>query len=410
MALRVLLLTQWFDPEPTIKGLGFAQELIRQGVSVEVLTGFPNYPKGTLYPGYRLRWLQRETVEGVRVTRVALYPSHDQSAVRRALNYASFAATSLAYGIVAAGRVDVIYAYHPPLSVGVVAALLRVLRGRPVVYDVQDLWPDTLRATGMIGNPRLLRLVSAVCDWVYRRVDRIVVLSPGFKRVLEGRGVPSERIEVIYNWADEVALLAPLGRLPEGFPGPDRFRIVFAGNMGKAQALEAVLEAAAMLQARNARVSFVLVGAGVEVRRLRDMAEARSLDNLTFLPAMPMSEIGSVLRSADALLVHLRRDPLFAVTIPSKTQAYMAVGKPILLAVEGDAADLVRQARCGVLAEPEDADSIAEAALALSGLSRDELEEMGRNAASYYREHLARERGAARFASLFSRLATMRSG
>ena len=175
MALRVLLLTQWFDPEPTIKGLGFAHELIRQGVSVEVLTGFPNYPKGTLYPGYRLRWLQRETVEGVRVTRVALYPSHDQSAVRRALNYASFAATSLAYGIVAAGRVDVIYAYHPPLSVGVVAALLRVLRGRPVVYDVQDLWPDTLRATGMIGNPRLLRLVSAVCDWVYRRVDRIVV-------------------------------------------------------------------------------------------------------------------------------------------------------------------------------------------------------------------------------------------
>jgi glycosyltransferase involved in cell wall biosynthesis len=404
-----LLLTQWFDPEPTFKGMVFARELVRQGFEVEVLTGFPNYPGGRLYPGYRMRWLQRETIDGVHITRVPLYPSHDQSALRRVLNYVSFAAFALLHGLFSVRRCDVIYAYHPPLTVGLAASFIRLFRRIPVVYDIQDMWPDTLRATGMIGNPTALDVVEKVCRWVYRRVDHIVVLSPGFKRLLGQRGVPEEKIDIICNWADEASLAAPVGALPTNFPGPDRFRVVFAGNMGKAQALGAVLDAAALLQQRGAKVSFVFVGGGVDVDTLKAQAAKLALHNVVFIPPVPMSEVGTLLNEADALLVHLRRDPLFQITIPSKTQAYMAVGKPLLMAVDGDAADLVRQSGGGIVATSEDGQSIANAAQSLAMLAPEELTAMGRRAQEYYREQLALRVGVSRFGAIFSKLAVSRS-
>ena len=404
MAIRVLLLTQWFDPEPTFKGLVFARELLRQGFEVEVLTGFPNYPGGKVYPGYKINMLQREVVDGVQVTRVPLYPNHGQSAVKRVLNYASFAASALVYGLFMAKRADVIYAYHPPLTVGITASLIRLFRRVPVVYDIQDMWPDTLRATGMINNQRALNVVEAVCQWVYRRVDHIVVLSPGFKRLLVQRGVPAAKVDVIYNWADEVALAAPQGQLPADFPGAEKFRILFAGNMGKAQALDTVLDAAALLQARNSRVCFVMLGGGVEVSRLKLRAAELKLQNLVFLPPVPMAEVGTLLHAADALLVHLRKDPLFEITIPSKTQAYMTVGKPLLMAVNGDAADLVRQSGGGVVAESENADALSKAAEGLAALAPEQLDLMGQRAQHYYQENLALQVGVIKFGEIFKRV------
>ncbi|WP_423192327.1 glycosyltransferase family 4 protein [Cupriavidus sp. H18C2] len=404
MAPRVLLLTQWFDPEPTFKGLVFARELVRQGFEVDVLTGFPNYPGGRLYPGYRMRWRQRELIDGVRVTRVPLYPSHDNSAIQRVLNYVSFAAAALLHGL-SARPCDVVYAYHPPLTVGIAASILRLVRRTPVVYDIQDMWPDTLRATGMIGNPRVLDIVGKVCAWVYRRVDHIVVLSPGFKQLLVERGVPASKIDIICNWADEASLAQPSGVLPQGFPGPERFRIVYAGNMGRAQALDVVLDAAALLKTRGAPVSFVLVGGGLDAERLSKLAIERGLDNVTFLPPVPMREVGTLLNAADALLVHLRRDPLFRITIPSKTQAYMTQGKPLLMAVDGDAADLVQAADCGVVAESEDAASLADAAERLAAMPPAERDAMGSRAQAYYRQHLSLEVGTSRFGDIFRKLA-----
>lgn len=402
MAIRVLLITQWFDPEPTFKGQVFASELVRQGFEVEVLTGFPNYPGGEVYPGYRVNLLQREVIVGVQVTRVPLYPNHGQSAVKRVLNYASFAASALIYGLFVAKRADVIYAYHPPLTVGITASLIRAFRRIPVVYDIQDMWPDTLRATGMVNNPRVLNVVEAVCQWVYKRMDQIVVLSPGFRRLLIQRGVPAAKVTVIYNWADEAALASPLGQLPASFPGVERFRIVFAGNMGKAQALDTVLDAAVLLQARDSRVCFVLLGGGVEVSQLKQRAAQLHLSNVVFLPPVPMSEVGTLLHAADALLVHLRKDPLFEITIPSKTQAYMTIGKPLLMAVDGDAADLVTYSGGGVVAESENAVALAAAAEALQNLSVAELQTMGEKAETYYREHLALSVGVSQFGQLFN--------
>ncbi len=406
MAVRILLVTQWFDPEPTFKGLVFARELVLQGFEVEVLTGFPNYPGGKTYPGFNISWLQRELVDGVHVTRVPLYPNHGQSAVKRVLNYVSFAASALVYGLFFAKRADVIYAYHPPLTVGIAASLIRLIRRTPVVYDIQDMWPDTLRATGMVNGARALNMVEAVCQWVYRQVDHIVVLSPGFKRLLVRRGVPDSKVEVIYNWADEVGLADPQGELPPNFPAPDRFRIVFAGNMGKAQALHTVLDAAVLLAARDLRVCFVMLGGGVEVSRLKLRAIELGLHNVVFLPPVPMAEVGTLLHAADALLVHLRKDPLFEITIPSKTQAYMTVGKPLLMAVNGDAADLVMQSGGGVVAESEDALALATAAEELAALAPERLHAMGLCAKRYYQEHLALKVGVAKFGAIFNRLAS----
>lgn len=409
MVTRVLLFTQWFDPEPTFKGLVFARELVRQGFEVEVLTGFPNYPGGKVYPGYKIKWLLRETIDGVAITRVPLYPSHDTSALGRVFNYLSFSFSALLYGLFKAKKPDVIYAYHPPLTTGITAVLLSFFRRVPVVYDIQDMWPDTLRATGMIANPRMLNTVGVVCNWVYRYTDQLVVLSPGFKQLLIERGVPEHKIEIIYNWCDEQSLAVPTGNLPEQFPTPEKFNILFAGNMGKAQALTAVLNAAAILQQREPNICFVFVGGGLEVETLKQYAQQNALSNVVFLPPVPMAEIGNLLNAADALLVHLKKDPLFKITIPSKTQAYMAVGKPILMGVDGDAANLVKLAQCGTIAQSEDASSIAEAALTLYKLSPNERNMMSQKSRDFYSEELSLSTGVQRFAKLFSSLTATHS-
>lgn len=402
--MRILLLTQWFDPEPTAKGMLFARQLRALGHEVEVITGFPNYPEGRIYPGYRQSWRQREVIDGVQLVRVPLYASHDSSAVKRLLNYFSFALTSCLYGIFMSRKADVIYVYHPPMTVGLSGALIGWLRRTPFIYDVQDLWPDTLRATGMIGNARALKIVGSVCNWIYRRASHIVVLSPGFRSLLAERGVPEEKISLIYNWCDETTLRAPdMGAGDLSFMD-ERFNVVFAGNMGKAQALQAVLAAAALVERQDKRVQFVFVGGGTEVSALQQQCGSLNLENVKFVPRMPMEQVGQLLARADALLVHLRDDPLFAITIPSKTQAYLAVGKPIIMAVRGDAANLVRQAGAGLEAEPENPASIAQAVLSLASMSLAQREAMGRQAMQYYRDHLSLQVGVSAFIKVFTQV------
>jgi glycosyltransferase involved in cell wall biosynthesis len=325
---RVLFFTQWYEPEPAFKGQVFAQALAERGYDVEVVTGFPNYPHGKVYPGYRLRLFQRECVGGVTISRVPLYPSHDRSAFRRVINYISFAASLTIYGIFFARRGDVIYAYHPPLTVGLAAILVGAVRRIPLVYDIQDLWPDTLRATGMIRSESVLRVVSLACQLVYSRAQHITVLSSGFKKRLESRGVPPSKVSVVMNWADEVGLRHPsAGFVSDQLLPP--FRLMFAGNMGNAQALDSVLQAARLLAVESRQINFIFVGGGIDSQRLKLEAERLDLKNVQFLSPKPMSEIGAWLAMADSLLVLLYDDPLFEITIPSNTQAYLCVEKPI---------------------------------------------------------------------------------
>ena len=405
---RIILLTQWFEPEPTFKGLVFARALVRAGFDVEVVTGFPNYPGGKLYPGYHQSWAKRESIDGIEVVRLPLYPSHDSSPIRRFSTYASFALSAALYLLFSAKRADLVYVYQLP-TLGVVAAMARWFRGSAFVFDIQDIWPDSLSATGMMREGGIFALAGSALDWVYQRCDAIVVLSPGFKKLLTKRGAPAERIEMIYNWADEGSLQTRAATGFAGFPGDGRFRIVFAGNMGKAQGLDAMLDAAELVKARNPRVSFVFIGGGVDRERLRVAAGSRGLNNVEFMARVPMDQIGDVLRAADALVLHLRADPLFTITIPGKTQTYMSIGKPILVAAAGDATQLVLDAGCGVAATPGDGRSIADAALHLAGMTAPALEEMGNLGRQYYGANLSVQGGVQRFIEVFGRAMTARA-
>ena len=402
--MKILLLTQWFDPEPTFKGLAFAKELTKQGHEVEVLTGFPNYPQGKLYDGYKLKLFQKENIEGISVLRVPLYASHDNSAFKRVLNYASFAVSATLYGIFLTKKADVIYAYHPPLTVDMAALLIKLFRKTPVVLDIQDMWPDTLKATGMIGNEKLLNIVDSLCKVVYRYADHIVVLSPGFKRLLEKRNVAASKVSVIYNWCDESSLNLASELSAENQQILDnRFNVVFAGNMGKAQSLDTVIEVAKQLK-NESKIQFVFVGQGTETQRLKQICKDNQLNNVKFIPQMPMKKVGAILRKANALLVYLRNDPLFEITIPSKMQAYMAIGKPIIIGVSGDASNLVQEADCGVVVTPEDTLSLKEGILKLYHLERDKAEEMANKAKIFYQSNLSITTGVKQFIDVFKKV------
>jgi colanic acid biosynthesis glycosyl transferase WcaI len=408
--MRILCISQWFEPEPTFKGLVFAKALQAAGHDIEVITGFPNYPDGRIYPNYKIRWLQREVMDGIWVTRVPLYPSHSSSATGRALNYLSFAVTSCLYGVFAARKADVIYAYHPPATVSLSAALIGMICRTPVVVDINDLWPDTLEATGMVRNKRLLRLVGRACLWIYSRAARVVVGTPGYRARLLERGVPPEKIEVIYNWCDESSLRRPHSAIDDAFGMKGRFNVVFAGTMGKAQALEAVIRAAKRVETMDPEVQFVFVGGGIEVENLKRLVQELGADTVRFLPRMPIDEVGKVLIGADVLLVHLKDDPLFEITIPSKTQAYMRVGKPLLMAVKGDAADLVNAAGAGRCALPEDEASLAAVVMEMAALPSPVLEEMGNRGLEFYSRNLSLKIGTEKFLRVFRAVVTAQSG
>jgi glycosyltransferase involved in cell wall biosynthesis len=399
--MRILLLTQWFDPEPSFKGLLFARELRRQGHEIRVLTGFPNYPGGNLYPGYKIRPWQRETIDGISVLRVPLLPSHSGSGMARILNYVSFALFATLAAILTK-KPDVVYVYHPPGTAALAAVALRILKRVPFVVDIQDMWPDTLAATGMVGNSHILDMVGWWMGVIYRLASHIVVLSPGFRRVLVRRGVEDAKISVIPNWTYDAPIedAERRGSIEPTFEG--RFNILFAGTMGKAQALETVLDAAELIQSDCPSAQFVLMGSGIETGNLQVEQARRGLNNVCFLPRRPPSEATKVLAMADALLVHLKDDPLFEITIPSKTQTYLQAGKPILMGVRGDSARMVEEAGAGIFFAPEDPQALVSAVKEMMSMSADQRAQLGQSGRCFYERELALSKGVARFAAIFA--------
>jgi len=403
--MHILMLTQLFQPEPNhLKGLSFARELQRRGHAVEVLTGFPNYPGGRLYPGYRIRWCVRETIDGVPVVRVPVYPSHNQSGLQRSLCYGSFALSAGLWGVRCVRRPDVVHVYQGPATLAWPAMVLRRRLGVPYVLDVQDLWPDSVTASGMFRLPGGGRLLNRWCRETYRKAARIVVLSEGYKSLLLERGVPPEKIDVVYNWCDEPSVSVPAdapGDAP--FPTAGRFNVVFAGNMGTVQALPSVVAAARLVENTCPQVQFVFVGDGVQRQRLQESALAAGLRNVRFVPRQPARAMGRLFGLADALLIHLKDGPLTRVGIPQKTQAYMAAGRPIIVAVRGDTAELVRRARAGVACEPENPEALAHAVHTMAAMPPAERQALADNGRRFYRAELSFDVGVNRMVGVFDR-------
>lgn len=389
---RIVHLSQLFDPEPTFKGADFIKGLEERGFEVEVVTGFPNYPGGVIYDDYKIRPLTREKLGETEVTRLAVFPSHDKSALKRIATYTSFMITSFLYLTLRARRSELIYVYYPALTAGLAAVAAKLFRRTPVLLDVQDMWPDSLGSSGMMRNRFLMSIANAACNLLYRYCDHILVLSPGFKALLIDRGVPESKITVVYNWADEPPACQE-SNLPEEFDPNDSFRVLFAGNMGAAQQLDAVIDAAARLQGEHLNCTFYFMGDGIDKDRLTERAKELNLSNVRFLPRVPLQEVQRFLTCADALLVHLTDNPLHRITIPSKTQAYLFAGRPILMGVAGDAAELVRKADAGYVFAPANSKELAESVHRLIADGEARRDEIGRNANRFYMETLSRSKG-----------------
>lgn len=374
--MRILYLTQWFEPEPIGKGASFVRAMIERGHEVEVVTGFPNYPTGRLYPGYRLRLHLADTVNGVAIHRVPLYPNHDRSSFKRILNYLSFVLSATFYGIFRADRFDVIYAYPPP-TVGLAAAAIGLVRRRPFVQDIQDLWPESVTGSGMAGTNRMARILNVMCNIVYRRAARIVAQSRGMAARLVERGVPAEKVDIIFNWADEATLTPQSLCDPRVYGIGEGFTIVYTGNLGRMQELETLVRAAHLAKARAPHLRLLLIGDGIEGEALRVLASELGAHNVRIAPGVPKNQIADILAAADVATLHLRDDPLFEVTIPQKTQFYLAMGKPVLVCVRGEATDMVTEAGAGIAAEPGNPEAIADAMVHLAQLPAAELAAMG---------------------------------
>jgi len=400
--MRILLLSQWFDPEPgATKGLPLAKWLQGRGHEVKVLTGFPNYPGGKVYEGYRIRPWQRQVMDDVPVLRVPLVPSHDSSARNRILNYTSFAASATMIGGPAIGPADVCYAYSPPPTVGLPAVALKKTRGIPFLYHIADMWPDTVVESGMMAPGRKLetmeKYINVWCNFVYRQAAAITVLSPGFKEILVERGVPEEKIHVIYNWTDEDAFFpkAPDMELAKELGLLDRFNIIYAGNLGPMQNLETTVRAAKLLE-HLPEIQLVICGTGHEEEKLKTLAKEIGADNVRFIGRRQYWEMNEINAIADGLLVHLKDLPFFSSTIPGKTQVSLASGRPTIMAVAGDAASLIEQAEAGFACTPEDPAAMAEAMRRLYETPPEDRQRMGSNAADFYNSTLSLQIGASR--------------
>ncbi|MEW6278764.1 MAG: glycosyltransferase family 4 protein [Candidatus Eremiobacterota bacterium] len=412
--IRVAFLTEWFDPEPGCNhGLTLAKWMVQRGYDVQVLTGIPNYPGGKFYPGYRLRPFQWERMEGIPVLRVPLFPSHDTSASKRVLTYGSFALSAALLGLPLLRKVDVAYVYHPPPTIGLPALALHYLGRVPYLYHIADVWPDTVTDSGMIRNKAMSKAVEFVlhawCNHLYRRASHITVLSKGVKRLLEDRGVPPEKVHAIYDWTNE-EVFHPLPRDEEfarSLGLGDTVNVLYAGNFGPMQALDSVIRAAARVK-ELANLRVVLAGTGPLEQSLRTLAAELEADNVVFLGRRQFWEMPRVYSIADVLLVHLKDIPFYVTAIPSKTQVSLAVGRPILMAIRGDAADVIEESGAGIACEPENVEQLAAAMRDFYHMEPSRRAEMGHKGYQFYRDHMSLEAGGTRVDALLRSMVKVR--
>lgn len=377
--MRILVLTQWYPPEPMKLLSDMTESLQELGHEVTVLTGFPNWPDGKIYQGYRIKLWQKETIEGVPIVRVPLFPNHSDSGLKRALNFISFVFTASILGLFLVRKPHIIHAIQPPTTCFSAWFLSRLWR-IPYTYEIQDMWPETLQATNMIQNKKMLFLVGKFCDWAYKKSSAIRVISPGFKTNIINKGVPAEKIYTISNWVDNV-FYAPKGfsdTLANKLGLSGYFIIMYAGTIGLAQGIGTVLDAAEQLQDEQ-RIKFVFIGDGIEMPQLKESVISRNLKNAVFLGRFPMTKMPELYALSDVLLLHLKDDPLFRITIPHKTLTYMSAGKPVLAAVEGNVGDIILDAEAGLVCPSGNPQLLASTARHFFNMTPTDRELLGKN-------------------------------
>ena len=367
--MHILILTDRFVPEitaPSFREMEHAQQWIRLGHEVTVVTCAPNFPHGTIFPGYRNRFYQVEWIEGIRVVRIWSYMAANVGTLKRTLDYLSFVLSAIFF-FWRYPKFDVIIATSPPLFVPIAGYALSRLRRRPWVFEIRDLWPATIEAVGA-GKGRMLKWLTRLEMFLYRKATHIVPLTDAFKDNLIRRGIPAEKIDVVTNGVDtnnfspDKINFDARERLGVG---PDKFLVGYVGTIGMCQGLATIIDAAQRCQ-DNPDIIFLIMGEGAERPELEAEVRRRKLDRVIFQDFVPREDVVSYLGAMDATIVHLRPHPVFKTVIPSKIFENMAMGVPMVYAVEGHSADIVRTARAGVCIPSGDPQAMAETVIDLA--------------------------------------------
>ncbi|HJS98193.1 MAG TPA: glycosyltransferase family 4 protein [Terriglobales bacterium] len=396
--MRILYISQYFPPEmgaPAARVSELARHWAAAGHDVRVLTGFPNHPTGVLHPEYRSRFWRlvcREQMDGVRVIRSWLMPLPNRKAHERMLNYSSFCFSGCLTGSFVP-RPDVVIATSPQLLVGICGWWISRMKNVPFVLEIRDLWPESLAAVGVgSGRSLLHRGLARLAGFLYGACDHLVVVTPAFKEhIAREWGVPAQKISVVPNGV-ETELFSPGSggdavRAELGLQG--RFVVSYIGTLGMAHDLGAVLDAAGKCAGSMPNVEFLLVGEGADKERLIVQARERQLPNVRFLPQQPRTRIPALVAASDACLVTLRRSDVFKTVIPSKMLEFMSCGRPIILAVEGQASDLLNSAGAGICIPPQEPASIVNAIQKLM-VNPDLCRRLGKNGRRFIEQNLSR--------------------
>jgi putative colanic acid biosynthesis glycosyltransferase WcaI len=401
--MKILYVSQYFPPEMGAPA-GRVAELSRlwaeDGHEVTVLTGFPNHPTGIVPPEYRRKFRRLvtcDTYHGVDVVRTWLLPFPNRKAYERMLNYSSFCISSACAGIFL-HQPDLVIATSPQLLVGLSGWWLARCNGVPFVFEVRDLWPESLAAVGVrTQNSPLHRSLAKIAGFLYRSCDRLVVVTPAFKDYLVERWrVPEDKVFVVENGVETslFSRLTPSIALRRELRAEEKFVVSYIGTMGAAHGLETLVDAAALLRDRAPNVLFLLVGEGAEKARILSLVRSRGLTNMRFVGQQPREKIPAYITASDACLVLLKRTELFKTVLPTKMLEFMSCARPVILGVDGHARKVMEQANAGIFIQPEDPAALAEAVtdLAADPALRELLGRNGRQHVLHYfsRHHTAK--------------------
>jgi glycosyltransferase involved in cell wall biosynthesis len=415
--VKILYVSQYFPPEmgaPAARAVELARHWVRTGHAVTVLTGFPNHPTGVVPAGWRSRLrdlVYREDVDGIHVVRTWLWPLPNRRAWERMLNYSSFCLSAAFRGL-DVPRPDVVIATSPQLLVGLAGWWIALWQRVPFVFEVRDLWPESLSAVGMGEEHSLLhRILRMVAGFLYRKADRIVVVTPAFKEHLTRHWrIPATKIEIVENGV-ETQLFSPApsdNAIKKQLTLEGKFVVAYIGTMGMAHGLDTLIEAATALRSTHPTIVFLLIGEGADKDRIKALASSRNLDNLRFVDQQPRERIPAFICASDACLVLLKKTELFKTVIPTKMLEFMACARPVILGVDGQAREVLEEARGGVVIEPESASALAEAIVQLAQ-DASSGRRLGENARAYVVDHCSRGQTANRYVKILEDVVAARS-
>jgi colanic acid biosynthesis glycosyl transferase WcaI len=396
--VNILYVSQYFPPEmgaPAGRAAELSRLWVEDGHEVTVLTGFPNHPTGVVPPEYRRKFrrlVTRDDHHGVNVVRTWLLPFPNRKAYERMLNYSSFCISSATTGIFL-DKPDVVIASSPQLLVGLSGWWLARCNGVPFVFEVRDLWPESLSAVGMwSSNSPLHRSLAKIAGFLYRSCDRLVVVTPAFKEYLiQHWRVPEEKIFVVENGVEtSLFRLTPSVAIRRELDAEEKFVASYIGTMGNAHGLETLLDAATLLRERAPQILFLLVGEGAEKARITSLARSRGLDNVRFVDQQPREKIPAYISASDACLVLLKKTELFKTVLPTKMLEFMSCARPVILGVDGHARKVMERANAGIFITPEDPAALAEAVMRLAA---DPVlrESLGRNGRQHILRYFSRQ-------------------